>query len=98
VPESDVKHGERVPESARWGDGPDRPNEKSMTDPIEINRWNWDECARIHSGAQHFVTRHGYRTYDYASAKGLVDPVLSQYERETAVADAPNERGGERPS
>jgi hypothetical protein len=50
-----------------------------MTDPIEINRWNWDKRA---------LTRHGYRTYDYASAKGLVDPVLSQYERETAVADA----------
>jgi hypothetical protein len=59
-----------------------------MTDPIEINRRNWDERPRIHSGVRHFVTGHGYRTYDWASAKGLVDPVLSQYGRETVVADA----------
>jgi hypothetical protein len=48
-----------------------------MTDPIEINRWNWDGRPRSHSGA-HFTARHGYRTNDYASASEL----------ETAVLDA----------
>ena len=50
-----------------------------MIDPIEISRWNWDGRRRLHSGARHFVARHGhYRTYDYASAVRL----------ETAVLDA----------
>jgi hypothetical protein len=56
-----------------------------MTDPIEINHWNWDEPAMILCRAR-FVTRHGY--YDWAAANGFVDPVLSQYARETAIADA----------
>jgi len=53
-----------------------------MTDPIG----NWDGRPRIHSGARHFVTRHGYRI-DRASAEGLVDLVRAQYGRETVAAD-----------
>jgi len=58
-----------------------------MTHPIEINRWNWDGRTRIHSGAWHFVAKHGYRAYGPASPTGL-DPELSQYEGKTAVLDA----------
>jgi hypothetical protein len=59
-----------------------------MTAPIELNRWNWVERDGIPSGARHYVTRHFRSTYDWVSAKGFLDPVLSQYGRETAVADA----------
>jgi len=59
-----------------------------MTDPFAINRWNWDERARIHSRARHLVTGYGRRTYEGGSAKGPVDPVLRQYGRKIAVADA----------
>lgn len=34
----------------------------------------------FYSGARHFVTGHAYRTYDWASAKGLVDNVLGAYD------------------
>jgi hypothetical protein len=37
---------------------------------------------------RHLVTGHGYRTYEGGLAKGPVDPVLWQYGREIAVADA----------
>jgi len=59
-----------------------------MTDPIEIKRRDWHEPAMLHNGVPHFVMRHGYRTSDWPSAKAIVDPIPSQYERGIAVADA----------
>jgi len=59
-----------------------------MTDPIEINRGNWHEPAMLHKGAPLFVMRHGYPTSEWASAMAIVDPMPSQYQRDTAVADA----------
>jgi hypothetical protein len=48
-----------------------------MIDPIEISRWYWDGRGGIHSGARHVVADHGhYRTYNYASARGLENAVL----------------------
>jgi len=63
-------------ESLGPGTGPNRPNENTMTDPIDINRWNCDGRPKIHSGARHFMPRHGYRTNDYASASELKTAVL----------------------
>ncbi|RTL61495.1 MAG: 4-hydroxyphenylacetate 3-monooxygenase [Hyphomicrobiales bacterium] len=42
----------------------------------------------FYSGARHFVTSHAYRTYDWASAKGLVDRVLGGYELPAALKGA----------
>jgi hypothetical protein len=49
-------------------------------------RWNWDGRPRIHSGA--FCDEARLPHFDWASAKGVVNLVLSQYRRETSVVDA----------
>ena len=56
-------------------------NGKSITDPMDINRWNQHERLIRSGGAWLPHLRLGIGT-------GQFGPVLSQYQRETAVADA----------